>query len=349
MASPQNTSDVIAQSRSVLFEELSGTEVTLENVYALVQRLGTTLNDSISKLGNSVNSRLASLENAITKIDDVFAEVTKVSTRVHSLEENMSDMNQKYIELQQNLEGVSNIFDEVRNKSLQTEKEVKELKKKISLQEAEFQKLQKESIEKLDRMVESQDEIKEQVLDLKCRSMKYNLVFSGISERRNENTEEILRSFIVEELGIDEYLDFTNVHRFGSGARPGEVGKPRPIVARFIYQKDLSSVLANAKYLRGKPYGINRQFPQEVEQARRSLDPVMKTMRAEGKKVKMVRDMLFVNDILYVPPEAAESVSPAVGGSTPTRTSPMENRYGSTPRRPTKRFRRGPTPDRYAS
>jgi hypothetical protein len=36
------------------------------------------------------------------------------------------------------------------------------------------------------------DEMKESLLDLKCRSIKYNLVFTGLREASHENTEETL-------------------------------------------------------------------------------------------------------------------------------------------------------------
>jgi hypothetical protein len=78
------------------------------------------------------------------------------------------------------------------------------------------------------------------------------------------------------ELNIDYYIEFGNVHRFGSrqNNNNGTEIKPRPIVARFLYYNDLAYVLECAKRLRGKPYGINQQFPAEIENRRRSLYPV---------------------------------------------------------------------------
>ena len=57
--------------------------------------------------------------------------------------------------------------------------------------------------------------MKESLLDLKCRSMKYNLVFTGLKETPYENTEENLRGFLRKELGIGHWIEFGNVHRFG--------------------------------------------------------------------------------------------------------------------------------------
>ena len=56
--------------------------------------------------------------------------------------------------------------------------------------------------------------MKESLLDLKCRSMKYNLVFTGLKVTPYENTEEKIRGFLGQELGIEHWIEFGNVHRF---------------------------------------------------------------------------------------------------------------------------------------
>lgn len=45
---------------------------------------------------------------------------------------------------------------------------------------------------------------------------------------------------------MDHYIEFANIKGFGRFQR----GKPRPIVARFIYQSDVSTVLERANWLR---------------------------------------------------------------------------------------------------
>ena len=180
--------------------------------------------------------------------------------------------------------------------------------------------------------------------------MKYKLVFTGIPEHRNEDTETVVRSFISQELGADDWFEFANVHRFGRYNRR----RPRPIVARFIYKWQLSLILDSAKFLKGKPYGINQQYPQEIEQARRSLYPVMKQMRAEGKDVKLVRDVLFVDGEPYDPLEVstASETQPMYASPTDAHSSAWgiagasQDSFTRTPtHRPNKRLRYGSTPD----
>ena len=97
------------------------------------------------------------------------------------------------------------------------------------------------------------EEMKESILDLTCRSMKYNLVFTGLKETPYENTEERLRSFLGQELGIEHWIEFGNVHRFGQrnpeneNMRGKRYAIDRPIVARLISHRDLAYVLEMRK------------------------------------------------------------------------------------------------------
>jgi hypothetical protein len=47
------------------------------------------------------------------------------------------------------------------------------------------------------------EKMKESLLDIKCRSMKYNLVFTGLRETLYENTKEKLRDFLGQELEFE--------------------------------------------------------------------------------------------------------------------------------------------------
>ena len=78
------------------------------------------------------------------------------------------------------------------------------VKAKLSEMETDIRKFKNE-----------REKMKESLLDLKCRSMKYNLVFTGLKETPYYNTEQKLRGFLGQELGIEHWIEFGNVHRFG--------------------------------------------------------------------------------------------------------------------------------------
>jgi hypothetical protein len=75
----------------------------------------------------------------------------------------------------------------------------------------------------------------ELALDNQWRSMRDNLLFHGIHEGKEEDTDNILRQFITKELESDgNVIQFARVHRLGQ-VKPG---KNRPIVAKFERYKD---------------------------------------------------------------------------------------------------------------
>ncbi|XP_021360812.1 uncharacterized protein LOC110455165 [Mizuhopecten yessoensis] len=126
---------------------------------------------------------------------------------------------------------------------------------------------------------------------------------SGLAENPEENPEALLREFIAVELGIEQYIEFGNVHRFGRIVG----GKSRPIVARFIYNKEREGVLRCARRLKGSTFYINEQFPTEIQQRRRELGPTVRDLRGKGKNVRLVRDKLIVDGRLYDGPIIKQS------------------------------------------
>ena len=60
------------------------------------------------------------------------------------------------------------------------------------------------------------EEMKESLLGIKCRSIKYNLVFTGLSETPYENTEGKLQDFLGQELEFEHWIEFGNVLDRGS-------------------------------------------------------------------------------------------------------------------------------------
>ena len=132
-------------------------------------------------------------------------------------------------------------------------------------------------------------------------------IFTGLHRVPNENTEDLLRCFLYNELGVDYKIEFGNVHRFRT--RGGD-NRRAPIMVRFLYHVDLESVLSIANRLTGTQYGIREQFPQEIENRRKQLYPVMRRARQVRRQVTLVRDRLYIDNELYVSNEIDEDVTP---------------------------------------
>ncbi|KAJ8309482.1 hypothetical protein KUTeg_014356 [Tegillarca granosa] len=134
--------------------------------------------------------------------------------------------------------------------------EVKALKSKVDEHDDSLRSLESSNCD----LKEEQDkeelyrlnyEMKEEILDIKTRSMRDNLLFGGISRvlrtnepgREFEDTESVLKDFIVKEMDIHEQTSFERVHRLGKPRN----GKPPFIVAKFSSHKQPSEFITEVK------------------------------------------------------------------------------------------------------
>lgn len=315
------TSALIAESRKIIDSGQDSSDNVLLSLN-MILRIVTNIDDRMKKMESNIDKR----------IDDLKQTMLSVSARVRTLENFTDELSKKVNECESSCEGVSNLFDKV-------DRQIKLNTRNLIHQDIRIKKLEQRPASQPDiQHVNESEEIaslRECVLDLQCRSMKNNLIFTGLARDRNEDTEELLRYFLHEELGIDYRIEFGNVHRFNTRKKRH---RP-PIVARFLYHKDLEFVLKNAYKLKGKPFGIKEQFPREIEERRRFLYPVVKKAKQENRQVALVRDKLYVDNVLYEP--NVQQVEP-VGNPTTPRQPPAstetDSPEGITP--PSKRQRR---------
>ena len=75
--------------------------------------------------------------------------------------------------------------------------------------------------------------------------------------------------------------------------------KPRVIVTKFNYYSDKECILNNARKLKGTRLGISEQFPEEIVRERKRLFPEMKKAQEDGKRVKLVKDKLYIDGQLF--------------------------------------------------
>lgn len=143
--------------------------------------------------------------------------------------------------------------------------------------------------------------IKESILDLQARSMRDNLIFSGIPEADTDTPEKFVQDFMITQLKIHpetaKNITFHRVHRLG-GKKVGN-NRPRPIVAKFEHYKHKELVQKQGRQLKGTNFGMNDQYPREILDRRKRLFPIRKQLISEGKKATISVDKLYVNGQLY--------------------------------------------------
>lgn len=168
----------------------------------------------------------------------------------------------------------------------------------------------------LEESIKLNAQMKEEILDLQCRSMRDNLLFYNIKEAQNKETEDcvrIIQDICSSELEIMEDVSIERAHRIGKR----ESGKIRPIVVKFTRFPQRELVRKSAYKLKNTDLSISEQFPREIQDRRKQLLPVLKQAKANNRKTVFVKDKLFIDGRLYRQDQG---------------TTPLPNRKGSQSR-----------------
>jgi hypothetical protein len=145
-----------------------------------------------------------------------------------------------------------------------------------------------------------ENDLKKEVIELKSRSMRDNLLFFGIPEEKGEKDSDCVNKvldLIENKLQVENASENIKLHRAHRIGRY-DSKKTRPIVAKFAYYPDREKVRLNASKL-AKPYGISQQYPTEVMESRKRLVPIMLEARRQGKEAYIAGDRLFIDRRLY--------------------------------------------------
>lgn len=144
-------------------------------------------------------------------------------------------------------------------------------------------------------------QMKESILDLQARSMRDNLIFSGIPETPTDEPEKLIKDFMVRRLKLSpdtvNNITFHRVHRVGQ--KRVDATRPRPIVAKFEHFKQKELVQRQGRQLRGTDYGLNDQYPPEIVRRRKVLLSIRKQKISEGKRAALSVDKLYIDGKLF--------------------------------------------------
>lgn len=251
------------------------------------QNMGLTL--------KSQSDRMTSIEQQISELNGLKQNMVRLQITVDHLDGEVERANRKVQEYDSTIQTYSDMCDDLRIDKRMSDSLIENLRVQVEHLQAEQDQL-KTKVSNCDNTI----------VDLQCRSMRENLIFTGIDEpdfvpNEPEDTENTLRNFLQHEMNISERIAFHRVHRIGKFERENDT--PRPIVAKFERFKDREFVRTTTpKTLKGTPYGVREQFPKVVEDQRKLLYPEMKRARAnEQNKVRLVRDKLYINNVEFVP------------------------------------------------
>ena len=149
-------------------------------------------------------------------------------------------------------------------------------------------------------------------IDAESRQRRNNLIFWGIPESLNEDAMVVVSEFISDKLGIDSDVIFIQrAHRIGklTSGRHGRGQstniRHRPLIAGFRDYPDVELIISNAGKLKGTRFGINRDYPQEIVDARKPLYKEKKELKIQNPRAniaiqypaKLVMDGRVIRDM----------------------------------------------------
>ncbi|MEW8546070.1 MAG: hypothetical protein AB2693_21320 [Candidatus Thiodiazotropha sp.] len=123
-------------------------------------------------------------------------------------------------------------------------------------------------------------------IDIEARQRRNNLIFWGIPEGINEDPMTVLAEFMSDKLGLDpDAICIQRAHRVGKLNRSRNRSATithRPLIAAFRDYQDVELVISNAGKLKGSAFGINRDYPQEIVNARKVLYREKKLLKSQN-------------------------------------------------------------------
>ncbi|CAG2230144.1 unnamed protein product [Mytilus edulis] len=142
----------------------------------------------VLEIVTGIDSTMRRMETSMEKrLDDLKQDFLTVSARVRTLENQASDVNKKLSDCETSCQGVSNLFDQVSG-------QVKTNRRNINNHDTRIKKLEDNTIVRpgVPPFIESKEieSLKAAILDFQCRSMKNNLIFTGLHRVPGEDTEE---------------------------------------------------------------------------------------------------------------------------------------------------------------
>ena len=149
-----------------------------------------------------------------------------------------------------------------------------------------------ESVNTMDDLQGKLNGYKERCLNLERYSRDFNLRFLNIPEEDEEDCISKLQNILHETLGYQANIE--NAHRTGR-RRPG---KPRHIIAKFLYRPERRKVLYNKRNLGNNIWVIEDLIKEDVE-TKKFYQDTMKKAFQEGRKPRFHHGKLYIDGILY--------------------------------------------------
>ena len=182
---------------------------------------------------------------------------------------------------------------------------VSEHQRKIVMLEEENVSLKR----KLKKVEKSQEKTKTKVDQIESRLLEGNIIMHGLEEGKEESSLELYEktveaiSYTVKGRNKKERMETAKEISISTVKRVGRKNqhRNRPTVISFVYKADAINLLEHKKKLQKGIY-VDKEYPEEVEERRRYLRPILRAARQNPKYkglCRMEEDVLVINSTRY--------------------------------------------------
>ena len=228
----------------------------------------------LEKIYNKLETKFKELEVKLTDMFDQFKD---------SLQDDMNSLKEEVAQSKLH-------FDDMKTKVSDLETSV-EFNSKVcadkAVEQTEALNTVKEELETKIKELEDKLENKMQLQEKQDR--KYNLLFYGIKEEREEDVEETLKQLFVDDLHLN-HMRVNNMFIVHGHRIPSKSPGPKPIIMRFGRYQDRDLVLSNAYKLAGSKRRIIADWPVPMKNERGRLSKIAFKIRKEEDMQTRIKD-----------------------------------------------------------
>lgn len=233
---------------------------------------------------------LKDIKQQLARLNTIEDSIRRTNNRLDTLNNTIQALTLKTNDIEESTQFLSVSVDQISACTEANKDNIMSIKGSVAKMQEENKSLREEN-----------EFMRRDIIDVQVRSMRSNLLFYGFEDNdSSENCAEKVLAFCAEKLEINdakERIKLERAHRIGR--HRGVNSKPRPIIARFNYYPDREEVRSASNKLKGTNFGVSEQFPRSIQERRKVLIPIMKDLKQRGKTVKLVRDKLFVDGVVY--------------------------------------------------
>ena len=233
----------------------------------------------------TVETLVEKIENLTTLVKNVNQKLDKAESRMSAFESQLTDMSVKISEM-------SKCNDEMNTTLKNFSKNVCAVEKRMTDCEMKLNNLDK--MQKL---------VSDRLVKLETYSRRDNLLLDGVPEAASgvrEDCKKLVLGIIANNLKLPDIDGTRIVSCYRSGPPPSQRQRknnvPRSILFQLQFLGDRERIWKARFNLRGSKMFINEDFPQEVQQRRKTLFPVLKHVQKSGKGGFLRGDRLHITE-----------------------------------------------------